>query len=493
MPAPIPPRGKATRLRCAPAYGPLYGRFAGACGSASTGWPAAAASITDAVPTAPTAAAEVARKVRRRRPLVSSPGFVTVSSSGGRPALRLAEALEDVGEKRRGDALPRIGHAKLHLAVHPADCDVDAAASRRELDGVREQVPRDLLEPIGISENHRGLRLARQADGDLLRGGRRLHRVHRRPRHGDEVDRALSHPELALRHPRVVEELLDHPRLRVDPAIDRLQRSGGDGFVRAAGGQDVDPARDRGQRAAQLVRQRRHELVLDPIRLFRTPAGLGLERQRPLPLLRGEMGLRPVLDRQQDPVLSALRVVQLARGEHHRAASHAREVVLEHVVVDGRPVRQHPLQRPAQVGAHPLAIAQLVKEPPLRPFRGRREELVEGPVRPLDAQVRVEDDEGLARRVDDRVRVRQRALQPVDVEEHDHRAVDLVLPGSIRPHLQQVEAPLAVGHLALSGLHRVDRLQNVGRERRRVEARAEVAERRPTSVWIRPNSFSRPA
>ncbi len=93
--------------------------------------------------------------------------------------------------------------------------------------------------------------------------------------------------------------------------------------------------------------------------------------------------------------------------------------VLDHELVEpGLLLGQHLVKAPQQLGAHPLAVADVVEQPALRLFRREREGLVEGAVGAFDAEIAVQDDERLARGLDDRVRVVERTLQAVDVEEH---------------------------------------------------------------------------
>ena len=55
----------------------------------------------------------------------------------------LAEALEHVREERRVDPLALIGHADPQLPVSVREAVVHLPATRRELDRVREDVPRE--------------------------------------------------------------------------------------------------------------------------------------------------------------------------------------------------------------------------------------------------------------------------------------------------------------------------------------------------------------
>src|SRR5688500_14978864 len=70
----------------------------------------------------------------------------------GRRAVRLLEPVEDRREEPRGDALPAVGDADLEVRPQPGEAYGDASARRRELDRVGDQVPHDLLEPVGIAD-----------------------------------------------------------------------------------------------------------------------------------------------------------------------------------------------------------------------------------------------------------------------------------------------------------------------------------------------------
>ena len=61
--------------------------------------------------------------------------------------------VEDEGEEFRADALAGVADPELHEVLRAAQPDFDAAAARRELDGVREQVPGDLLHAVRIAQD----------------------------------------------------------------------------------------------------------------------------------------------------------------------------------------------------------------------------------------------------------------------------------------------------------------------------------------------------
>ena len=90
-----------------------------------------------------------------------------------RGRLRLPEALEDVGQELRRDADPGVGDRQLDVRVDPLETDLHLAASIRELDGVREEIPQHLLQPLRIARHPAGLRIENGLEPDALRVGGR--------------------------------------------------------------------------------------------------------------------------------------------------------------------------------------------------------------------------------------------------------------------------------------------------------------------------------
>ena len=87
-------------------------------------------------------------------------------------AVGLAEPVEDVGQEIRADAHAVVAHPDLGVAVAGAlQADLDAAAGRGELDGVREQVPDHLLQAVGIAGDRPASGVEAQLEADLLAVG----------------------------------------------------------------------------------------------------------------------------------------------------------------------------------------------------------------------------------------------------------------------------------------------------------------------------------
>src|SRR5205823_2830498 len=99
---------------------------------------------------------------------------------------------------------------------------LNVAAARAELDRVREQIPHDLLEAIGIAMND-GCEIEMFFDGDLLRRRRGPQRLNRIRDDGAQIDRSYSQPELAADDAGDIEDIFDEPRLRLRGTVDRLQ------------------------------------------------------------------------------------------------------------------------------------------------------------------------------------------------------------------------------------------------------------------------------
>jgi RimJ/RimL family protein N-acetyltransferase/CheY-like chemotaxis protein len=67
--------------------------------------------------------------------------------------LGLPEALEDVREELRGDALAGVADEDLDVRVDPLEAHLHPPAARRELDRVRHEIPRDLLQAIRVARD----------------------------------------------------------------------------------------------------------------------------------------------------------------------------------------------------------------------------------------------------------------------------------------------------------------------------------------------------
>src|SRR5207253_2278286 len=105
--------------------------------------------------------------------------------------------------------------------------DPDTTARRTELDGIREEVPGDLLQPIRIGEERTCIRIEEGIQLDLLRVRDALHGLDSRLDDRDRIDLPGFDPELAGHDARDVEEVLDELSEKLRVALDHLESPGG--------------------------------------------------------------------------------------------------------------------------------------------------------------------------------------------------------------------------------------------------------------------------
>src|SRR5207247_42597 len=79
-------------------------------------------------------------------------------------AVGLPEALEQLGQERRGDALAAIRDRQLDVRARARQSELDPAPRGCELDGVAEQVPDHLLQAERIAEHQAGARIYQQLE-----------------------------------------------------------------------------------------------------------------------------------------------------------------------------------------------------------------------------------------------------------------------------------------------------------------------------------------
>lgn len=130
-------------------------------------------------------------------------------------------------------------------------------------------------------------------------------------------------------------------------------------------------------------------------------------------------------------------------------------------------MRQHAFQHLAQRWNVPLTAVQLVDQAAFDLRGVDVEHRVEGVAGRLDAQVGVQDHQRIAHGAHDRfggvacgLGFAFAALLDVDVEQREHRAVDLVVEAQVGTHAQRIPAALRVLHFALAHAHGVDDLAN---------------------------------
>ena len=168
---------------------------------------------------------------------------------------------------------------------------------RRELDAVREEIPEDLLEARRVALHARQCRIELAADRDALAPRARTHRVERGRENLGNRHRAAPEFQTEIVDPREVDQVGEHPAQGIGLPEDGLQRAARLGVVAMGIEQDLGPAHDSRQGRADLVREVREKVVLQPVALLQLldEAGiaqrdgglLGEERER-FPVFRRE-------------------------------------------------------------------------------------------------------------------------------------------------------------------------------------------------------------
>ena len=102
--------------------------------------------------------------------------------AAGRRGVGLAEPLEDVRQELGPDAHAGVDDGDLDVRVDPLQEHLDAAPLGRELHGVGQQVPDDLLEPGRVARDRAGQRVEHLLEPDPLGLGGRASRRRSRPR-----------------------------------------------------------------------------------------------------------------------------------------------------------------------------------------------------------------------------------------------------------------------------------------------------------------------
>ena len=193
-----------------------------------------------------------------------------------RGSVGLAERLENMREKIARDSAAGIGHDQANRGRRVLQLHRHLAARRRELDRVRQQVPDHLAQTIVVAEDRAGGGGVGRDEIDPFRGrghadgGQRI---------GDELsdrDRLDVETQLAGRHAREIEHVVDELRLRQRAGADALHAAQQLLLRHVVAAEDSGPAEDDRQRRAQLVGEDGQELVLGQIRFLRIVVQAGV-------------------------------------------------------------------------------------------------------------------------------------------------------------------------------------------------------------------------
>src|SRR5438094_3728399 len=93
----------------------------------------------------------------------SDASVLTGPRTGGLP-----ETFEDVRQEIWRNSDPGIADDDLDMRIDPFESHLDNAVLWREFDGIRHEVPDDLLQPIGITRDRRGGRIKNGVNTNVL-------------------------------------------------------------------------------------------------------------------------------------------------------------------------------------------------------------------------------------------------------------------------------------------------------------------------------------
>ncbi len=142
------------------------------------------------------------------------------------------------------------------------------AAFLAVLHRVREEVPEDLLKPVGVGGRELDAARDHGVDDDALRARGGQNRVDGGIEERRDIDLLDVEAELALHDARHVEQIVDELRLRFRVPMDRFDGLGARRLVGDATAEEPRPSEDRRERRQELVRERREERVLHALRVF---------------------------------------------------------------------------------------------------------------------------------------------------------------------------------------------------------------------------------
>src|SRR5690606_18989754 len=186
-----------------------------------------------------------------------------------------------------------VSHVHAGLLTVPGQRNGDCAAWRRELDGIVQQIPDNLLYParVAIDDDFVGRFTAqfRQQQRDLRRLGLHADRLDYDADRISKANRLAIQFQLARLDTRQIEQIADDLRLIVDGLSYRIQstgRSGRDAYFRNTR-EKLGIELNQDQRMTQLVRHDGDELV------FQQVGGLGAFEHR-FALMRFDMLLGQV-------------------------------------------------------------------------------------------------------------------------------------------------------------------------------------------------------
>src|SRR5687768_3531593 len=124
-----------------------------------------------------------------------------------RARICLTKAIENMRQEIFTDSHARIAHDDLHVRIDALQHDLYATAFRRELHRVSQQVPDNLLQPIGVAGNWTSCRIQYRLQPNTLGVSRWPNRIDRSVDNGNQIDRPHVESQLSGNDARHVKEV----------------------------------------------------------------------------------------------------------------------------------------------------------------------------------------------------------------------------------------------------------------------------------------------
>src|SRR5262245_59850895 len=217
-------------------------------------------------------------------------------STGGLSRVRLAtpKSIEHVRQVVRRYPAPRVRHDEaqalaprlmaarieyLRCPYPPVQANGDTSLLGGELDRVRDQVRDDLAQSLFVPRRLARDRIESEFHSEPFLTRERAQAIGNRSHQRVQIDGALAKLDAPANDPRQIEHFVDECDLDLHVPRDHLDRALRLLVAQLTGTEQVRPAVNRVQWRAQLVREKRQELILRLIRSLRLFAPRGFARQ----------------------------------------------------------------------------------------------------------------------------------------------------------------------------------------------------------------------
>src|SRR5437762_8394951 len=189
----------------------------------------------------------------------TEPQAAVLARCGG---VGLREAFEDVWNKFRINTLAAVPDTDLKVRADAAALYLDLFSSFRELDRIAQQIPKNLLDSLGICKYRLGSIRDLRHDGDASRRCRGLNRIHGRTDDGAGVRPLGPNFEFARDDLGDVEQIVHQLHLRSRISLDHVDCFLSLAPIQPSTLKEIAPSEDGGQRRPQFVRKGCQKLIL---------------------------------------------------------------------------------------------------------------------------------------------------------------------------------------------------------------------------------------